>query len=80
MIKYESQCVSCDLYCLRENCPNFRVEIHYCDKCREEADYILDGEDYCEDCAEEYLTNFFKELSLKEKAELLDIKLESLQD
>ena len=80
MIRYESRCVNCDLPCLRESCPYFRVEIHYCDKCKEEADYVLDGDDYCEDCAEEYLTNFFKELLLKEKAKLLNINIESLCD
>lgn len=80
MIRYESQCVNCDLPCLRESCPNYRVENRYCDKCKEEADYILDGDDYCEDCAEECLVNFFKELSLKEKSEILGIELESLRD
>lgn len=80
MIRYESRCVNCDLFCLRENCPYYRVKIHYCDKCKEEADCVLDGDDYCEDCAEEYLTSFFKELSLKEKSETLGIKFESLRN
>lgn len=80
MVKYESRCVSCDKPCIYECCPYYRVEVHYCDKCREEADYIIDGDDFCEDCAEEYLTRFFKELSLKDKSETLGVKFESLRD
>lgn len=80
MIRYESHCVNCDLPCIHESCPYYKVEVHFCDECGEEADYILDGDDYCEDCAEEYMSGFFKELSIKEKAEVLGIEFKNLRE
>ncbi len=80
MIKYKSRCVSCDLSCIYEQCPYYREKVRYCDKCNEEADYIIDGDDYCEDCAEEYLAGILKELSLKEKAAIIGVDLKSLRE
>ena len=45
--KLESNCVSCQLPCLGRSCPYYEVEVANCDVCGEEAEYEIDGEDYC---------------------------------
>lgn len=52
MIKYENDCVSCDLPCIGSNCPYYCVAHFYCDECREEADdlYWYDDRQLCQDC------------------------------
>ena len=52
MIKYEDNCVDCDLPCIGRNCPCINVKHLYCDKCGYEAEklYILEGEQLCEEC------------------------------
>ena len=59
MYKIENQCVSCGLPCLGSACCYQNVRVFYCDQCRDKgADYRIDGEDYCEDCAKNICKKF----------------------
>lgn len=72
----ENHCVCCELPCLGMSCPLTHVAVYYCDICRKEgADYMIEGTDYCKDCAEKHIQENFDELSIYEKADLLNIKL-----
>lgn len=75
------ECVGCppEMGCLGRGCPYANVEVTVCDKCGDDASYKLDGEDYCENCATEYVEHIYDTLSFKEKCELLDIELEELE-
>lgn len=81
MIKYENQCVDCGLPCLGSSCPNRNVAVCYCDECGDECGeyYEIDGEHYCEDCAKQYLREYFDDLSLNEQAEILDINMKGVE-
>lgn len=75
----ENHCVSCGLPCLGNTCPYRRVKVYYCDICgNENAEYTIDGEDYCEECAKDYIKDAFDELTLLEQAEILDIRIETI--
>lgn len=52
MIRYESQCVNCGFPCRYEACPNYKVRILECDRCKDEVEklYDYDGEEICEEC------------------------------
>lgn len=52
MIVVESECVDCDLPCIYEACPYYRVARYYCDKCHDEVDdlYAWGNEELCADC------------------------------
>ncbi len=81
MKETRDECVGCPpgMGCMGRSCPYANVEVTICDKCREDAAYNIDGEDFCEDCAQKYLTELFQSLSLQEQAELLDVELEELE-
>ena len=52
--KIENHCVDCGLPCIGNLCPFRNVSVYYCDECGDEgAEYKLDGNDLCEDCAKE---------------------------
>lgn len=58
MIKIEDQCVGCppERGCLGSVCPYRNVQVHYCDGCDIEIlgdIYVVDGEEFCEDCLKE---------------------------
>lgn len=56
MKRYEDHCCDCaDGRCLGRACPYKNVPVYYCDFCGAEIDerYVVDGEDYCEDCLKE---------------------------
>lgn len=75
MTKIEDHCVCCprEMGCLGQLCPNQNVEMHYCDICGDELSaYIVDDEEYCEDCVKEYLDGYFNELSIYEKLEMAE--------
>ncbi len=81
MRKYENDCVGCPdgMGCLGSSCPYVNVPHDYCDTCGEDgAEYRIDGEDYCEDCAKKYLTDLFNDLCISEQAELLKVDLETI--
>lgn len=80
MVKIENHCVGCppEMGCI--SCSYSRVEVHYCDTCGEEviAEYEIDGEDMCFDCALRYCDDVFDEMTLKEKLEMLDVDFKEL--
>lgn len=71
----EDNCVNCTIYCI--NCGRRNQEVIKCDArgCDEYAKYIIDGEDFCEECAEEVLIEMFKDLTIIEMAEALGINI-----
>ena len=51
LIIVESECVDCDLPCIREACRYYKVARFYCDDCKEETDlYYWGNEELCIDC------------------------------
>lgn len=81
MRKIENHCVGCGLPCLGKSCRYVDVPVYYCDQCGgENAEYEIDGEDYCEDCAKEYLQDVFDDLTTTEKAEALKIDISKIDD
>lgn len=74
--RIESDCVDCGLPCLGNSCRYHNMTTYYCDVCGSEgAEYIINGDDYCEDCAKKYLKDAFEDLELSEQAEVLDIDM-----
>ncbi len=84
MIRYENHCVGCptEMGCLGSSCPYQNVPVHHCDKtgCDEAAMYILNGKDFCEEHALEYLNVLFESLSIKEMADALEVNFEDLEN
>lgn len=81
MRKQENQCVDCppELGCMGGSCPYRDITVFYCDQCNSEgAEYIIDNEDFCEDCAEQYLQDTFDDLTISEKAKALDVDLSTI--
>ena len=83
MIKYENHCCDCAVPaypCLGDSCPHVNIPIYYCDCCDYDtyAEFDIDGEHYCEDCAKEYLKATFEGLNLSEQADVLEIDIKSL--
>lgn len=54
--------------CLGIGCRYLNVEVTLCDRCGSDAIYNIDGDDYCEDCAEKYLTECFNDMSIEDRA------------
>ena len=50
MIKYENECVDCDLPCI--DCGRKNVKHLYCDKCGDDVETLYNflGEELCEEC------------------------------
>ena len=85
MIKYENHCCSCaapGYPCIGNACPNKNVPVYYCDICNSDtyAEYNIDGEHYCKECAKKYIKEVFEDLTILEQAEILDVSLKSLED
>jgi len=82
--KIDDNCVGCTslgMTCLGGACPNSPREVAFCDTHTDEyADYIIDGEELCEDCAKEYLLDLFKDHLISEQAEMLDVTFEDLRE
>lgn len=79
--KIENHCVNCVLPCIGSSCPYHDVPVDYCDACGDEgAIYRIDGEDLCEDCAEERVKEIFDDMTLSEKAEVVNIDLEKISN
>ena len=76
MVRYEDNCVGCPsgLGCLGDSCPFINTPVYYCDSCGDYAEYNIDGNDLCRECAEKYLDDLWNQSSLAEKAELLDVE------
>lgn len=78
---YEDMCVNCprEMGCLGNSCPYKNVAVDYCDQCgSDNAKYILDGDELCEDCVKEELQGIFDDLSISEKAEVLDVDIDTI--
>ena len=85
MIRYENHCCGCSVPaypCIGDRCPNINVPVYYCDFCDNDtyAEYEIDGEHYCEECAETYLKEIFEESTILERAEMLDISIKNLEE
>lgn len=77
MTRYESGCVNCGLPCWGKACPNYRVKTMICDTCKDEAEYTIEGEDFCKSCAKQYLLQVIKDnYSVEELCEILDMEYE----
>lgn len=81
MLRMNEGCVDCppELGCNCETCS----QIHSywaCDLCDSAAQYRFDGHDYCRRCIEDILLNEFYDLSISEKAEMMNIELEELEE
>lgn len=76
----ENQCVGCETCTLGSGCPLLNVAYYQCDQCEnEEAQYCIDDNDLCYDCAVEYLCSIFKEaLTIEEMAEVLQCSFQKL--
>ena len=72
MKKIENHCVCCEV-CY--NCGRDKLKVLVCDECKDDAKYSTSEGDFCEDCFWEMLNNIWEDLTLEEKAELLEIKI-----
>jgi hypothetical protein len=70
-IMYENHCVGCPQGCI--NCGRKHAEVYKCDSCGSYAEYRFEGEDLCEDCAEDVLVDKFRELTISDMARMLDV-------
>lgn len=73
----EDNCVGCpeELGCLGEACPYRHMHIDYCDICGDDlAECKIDNQDMCEECAKEYLLDVFNNLTIDEKADVLEVE------
>lgn len=82
MIEVRDECVGCppEMGCLGNSCPYMNVERRVCNTCRSDAEYEIDGEDYCYDHAKGYIESIFHSLSLKEKSEAAIGEYTELED
>lgn len=82
MRKYENECVGCppEMGCLGRSCPNMNVPRDYCDVCGDYAEYTIDGEDYCEKCANEMLNKFFDGLTVFGKTDVLGFSFQQANE
>lgn len=82
MIKIENYCVDCKsmgLHCLGDSCSNKNTEVHYCDDCEAIAEYVIDGNDFCEKHADKYLQEIYDNLTTLEKAQALDVVVKMIE-
>ena len=84
MIRYENHCCDCAVPgypCEGSSCPYIDVPVYYCDICgySTPAEYDIEGGHYCKECVNKYLDEDFKNLTISEQAEILNINLVSLE-
>lgn len=82
MIEIRDECVGCppEIGCRGVGCPYLNVKRRVCDTCRSDAEYEINGEDYCYDHAKDYIESIFHSLSLKEKSEVAIGEYDELED
>ena len=82
MLVHREECVDCGLSCIGDICRYKNVLVYYCDKCPtyKRADYMIDNDHFCEDCAKKYIQELFEELTISEQAEKLNVSFNSLND
>lgn len=76
----ENDCVGCppDLGCIGDQCPYRNAVHYYCDICGDDAVYILDDEELCEDCVKKCIFDAFNNFDIFEQAKMLDMSLQNL--
>lgn len=82
MVKYVDECVGCpkEMGCIGSGCPYIGLKVYICDLCgSENALYHMEYQDYCEECARQYLQEAFNELIISEKAKSLGIDFSVLE-
>lgn len=81
MLVLENQCVDCGKPCLFEGCPYYSVPVYYCDsQDGKKADYRIDGEHYCKDCAKRIMQELFDDNSIEEQAWMLELDITAIED
>ena len=72
----ESHCVDCprEIGCIGKSCPLYEVEVYYCDECKADADFTVDGRDLCEECARDLMLEYFQELSTEEMLKAMEVE------
>ena len=89
MKKITSQCFGCDISCI--DCGRKKMQVRFCDQCQiEYAKYVVDDEDYCQECLEQKIRNEFVEMIkeiknypdmyLKDYAELLGHEVKEIEE
>lgn len=77
MTKRVSNCVGCGI----PGCRNCVADITFCDECGEEnAEYVLDGDDFCETCLVDKLKEEWNNLSCKDKKITINEHFSILED
>ena len=80
MRRTESGCVDCGLPCIGSACGHYRVTVFVCDDCGEDgAEYVVDGDELCEECARIRLDEAFHELSMAEQADLVGVEIRNIE-
>lgn len=72
MRKIENECVHCE-NCV--NCGRDKINVLLCDECKEYAEYETSIGDFCEHHFEIELNAYWEDLTIEEKAKLLNIKI-----
>lgn len=84
MIIYENHCCDCAVPgypCIGDSCPFVNVPVYYCDFCDDiYAEFVINEGHYCRKCAEKCLEEEFRSLTILERAKILEIELESLEE
>lgn len=80
MREIENHCVSCGLPCIGDACCYMNVPVYYCDWCGHEASYVIEGKDYCEECAEDCLQQMFDDYTVMEKGYLIQVDISHIED
>lgn len=81
MKRITDYCVDCGLPCKGSSCIHNNATVYECDICHEPpAKYRLANSDYCDECAEIYLSEIFTQLTREEQADRLDVELEDIND
>lgn len=81
MVKYENECVGCDLPCAYGACSYYHVPHYFCDRCGEETHklYDFDGEQFCYWCVDETIEEFWDSFDLEEKAKMIDMNFREVE-
>lgn len=79
MVKYVDECVGCE-HCVGAGCSCKNVERHFCEDCGEEATCTIEGDELCDEHAKKLLDSLWSQLRSVEKADLLGVTLEWLDN
>lgn len=73
MVETRSKCVGCppEMGCMGSTCPHANIKVRVCDDCKSDAAYIINGEDFCESHASDYIRDVYNSLDIPQKAETI---------